>query len=409
MNTTTNGATSSTASSGGNMERVLRLMAEKNASDVYLSAATPILIKINGQILQLSDQPLSTTQPRQLLAELLTPSQLEDLEDTGELNVGIGITGVGSFRLSAFRQRGSIAAVFRCIPHDIPQLGSLNLPPILSTLVLEKRGLILLVGATGTGKSTTLASMLEQRNQQIAGHILTIEDPIEFMFHNKRSMVNQREVGRDTQSLQVALKNALRQAPDCIYIGEIRDRETMTMAISYSLSGHLVVSTLHANNSYHALGRILSFYAPESRPALLSDLASGLRAIVSQRLVRASAGGRRPAVEVMLNTKLVSELIEQGDFNGVKEAMEKSLAEGSQTFEGELARLIGEGVITRDEGLAYADSPTNLMWRLQNDMEPVSRLQPKKEENDDQPTFTDIQLDVPGDEGRASGFRATRF
>jgi twitching motility protein PilU len=408
MNTTTNGA-GATNGSGGNMERVLRLMAEKTASDVYLSAATPILIKINGQILQLSDQPLTAAQPRQLLAELLTPSQLEDLEDTGELNVGIAITGVGSFRLSAFRQRGSIAAVFRCIPHDIPALGTLNLPPVLNTLVLEKRGLILLVGATGTGKSTTLASMLEQRNQQMAGHILTIEDPIEFMFQNKRSMVNQREVGRDTQSLQVALKNALRQAPDCIYIGEIRDRETMTMAISYSLSGHLVVSTLHANNSYHALGRILSFYAPESRPALLSDLSSGLRAVVSQRLVRSASGGRRPAVEVMLNTKLVSELIEQGDFNGVKEAMENSMAEGSQTFEADLARLIGEGVITRDEGLAYADSPTNLMWRLQNDMEPVSRLQPKKEESDDQPTFTDIQLDVPSDEGRASGFRGTRF
>lgn len=391
--------------SGGNMERVLRLMAEKSASDVYLSANTPILIKINGQILQLSDQPLTPSQPRQLLAELLSPTQLEDLEDTGELNIGIGLAGAGSFRLSAFRQRGSIAAVFRCIPHDIPALGSLNLPEVLQTLVLEKRGLILLVGATGTGKSTTLASMLEQRNQQMAGHILTIEDPIEFIFTNKRSMVNQREVGRDTQSLQVALKNALRQAPDCIYIGEIRDRETMTMAISYALSGHLVVSTLHANNSYHALGRILSFYSPESRPALLADLASGLRAIVSQRLIRATAGGRRPAVEVMLNTKLVSELIEQGDFNGVKEAMEKSLAEGSQTFEMELARLITEGVITRDEGLAYADSPTNLMWRLQNDSEPVSRLAAKKEDPaDEQPTFTDITLDVPGDEGRASGF-----
>jgi twitching motility protein PilU len=390
--------------SGGNMERVLRLMAEKSASDVYLSANTPILIKINGQILQLSDQPLTPSQPRQLLAELLSPTQLEELEDAGELNIGIGLAGAGSFRLSAFRQRGSIAAVFRCIPHDIPALGSLNLPEVLQTLVLEKRGLILLVGATGTGKSTTLASMLEQRNQQMAGHILTIEDPIEFIFTNKRSMVNQREVGRDTQSLQVALKNALRQAPDCIYIGEIRDRETMTMAISYSLSGHLVVSTLHANNSYHALGRILSFYSPESRPALLADLSAGLRAIVSQRLVRATAGGRRPAVEVMLNTKLVAELIEQGDFNGVKEAMEKSLAEGSQTFEAELARLIGEGVITRDEGLAYADSPTNLMWRLANDSEPVSRLVKKEEPADEQPTFTDITLDVPGDEGRASGF-----
>ena len=385
-------------SGGGNMERVLRLMAEKQASDVYLSANSPILIKINGQILQLSDQPLTNSQPRQLLAELLTPSQLEELEDTGELNMGIGIAGVGSFRLSAFRQRGTIAAVFRCIPVQIPTLESLNLPGILNTLILEKRGLILMVGATGTGKSTTLAAMLEQRNQQMTGHILTIEDPIEFLYTNKKSVINQREVGRDTQSLQIGLKNALRQAPDCIQIGEIRDRETMTMAISYALSGHLVLSTLHANNSYHALGRILSFYTPEARPALLADLAAGLKSIVSQRLVRATAGGRIPAVEVMLNTKLVAELIEQGDFNGVKEAMEKSLAEGSQTFEQDLARLITTDVITREEGLAFADSPTNLLWRLQNDMSPVSRIQPKKEESDDQPTFTEITLDVRHDE-----------
>jgi twitching motility protein PilU len=383
---------------GGNMERVLRLMAEKQASDVYLSANSPILIKINGQLLQLSDQPLTHAQPRQLLAELLTPSQLEELDDTGELNLGVGIAGVGSFRLSAFKQRGTIAAVFRCIPIVIPTLESLNVPPILNTLILEKRGLILMVGATGTGKSTTLAAMLEQRNQQMAGHILTIEDPIEFLFTNKKSVVNQREVGRDTQSLQIGLKNALRQAPDCIMIGEIRDRETMTAAISYALSGHLVLSTLHANNSYHALGRILSFYSPEARPALLSDLSAGLKSIISQRLVRATAGGRIPAVEVMLNSKLVSELIEQGDFSGVKEAMEKSLAEGSQTFEADLARLITTDMITRDEGLAYADSPTNLMWRLQNDMSPVSRATVKKEEETDQPTFTEITLDVRGDE-----------
>ena len=380
--------------SSGNMERVLRLMAEKSASDVYLSASTPILIKINGQILQLSDQPLKAEQPRQLLAELLTPTQLEELDETGELNLGIGITKVGSFRLSAFRQRGSIAAVFRCIPHEIPSLDSLGLPPLLSQMVLEKRGLILMVGATGTGKSTTLAAMLEQRNQQLPGHILTIEDPIEFNFANKKSVVNQREIGRDTQSLQVGLRNALRQAPDCIFIGEIRDRETMTSAISYALSGHLVMSTLHANNSYHALGRILSFYTPESRPALLSDLSAGLKSIVSQRLVRAASGGRIPAVEVLLNTKLVSEYIEQGDFGGVKEAMEKSLAEGSQTFEQDLARLITEGRITRDEGLAYADSPTNLMWRLQNDMTPQSRLAPKPEDEEEEASFTDITLDV---------------
>jgi twitching motility protein PilU len=374
------------------MERVLRLMAEKAASDVYLSANSPILIKISGQIMQLSDQPLTHTQPRQLIAELLSPAQMEELEDTGELNMGIGISGVGSFRLSAFKQRGSIAAVFRCIPMIIPSLDSLNVPPILNTLILEKRGLILMVGATGTGKSTTLASMLELRNQQMGGHILTIEDPIEFLFTNKKSVVNQREVGRDTKSLQIGLKNALRQAPDCILIGEIRDRETMTAAISYSLSGHLVLATMHANNSYHALGRILSFYAPEARAALLDDLASGLRAVICQRLVRGVEGNRVPAVEVMLNTKLVSELISQGDFSGVKEAMEKSMAEGSQTFEVDLARLINTGKVSKEDGLAFADSPTNLMWRLENTA-PGTRPT-KKEDADEQPVFTDIMMDV---------------
>ena len=377
----------------GNMERVLRLMSERSASDVYLSANMPILIKIHGQVLQLSDQVLTPQQPKALLNELLTPRQMEELEDTGELNMAIGLEKVGSFRLSAFKQRGTVAAVFRHIPHNIPSLESLNVPDLLSQLVMEKRGLILMVGATGTGKSSTLASMLEMRNKQLPGHILTIEDPIEFLFSSKKSVVNQREVGRDTSSLQIALKNALRQAPDCIMIGEIRDRETMTAALSYSLSGHLVLATLHANNSYHALGRILSFYTPESRPVLLSDLAAGLRCIASQRLLRAVAGGRVPAVEIMLNTKLVAELIEKADFPGIKDAMEKSLAEGSQTFEQDLARLINEGTITRDEGLAYADSPTNLMWRLQNESAPVSRAAPKKEESDTA-TYTDFSVDV---------------
>ena len=258
-----------------------------------------------------------------------------------------------------------------------------------------------MVGATGTGKSTTLAAMLEWRNQQMTGHILTIEDPIEFLFSNKKSIVNQREVGRDTQSLQIALKNALRQAPDCILIGEIRDRETMSAALSYALSGHLVLATLHANNSYHALGRILSFYSPEARSTLLSDMASGLRAIVSQRLLRSNAGGRVPAVEVLLNTKLVSELIDKGDLSGVKEAVEKSLAEGSQTFEADIARLIGEGVVSRDEGLAYADSPTNLLWRLQNDLAPTSRISPRKEETD-AATFSELTIDVRPDDVRGS-------
>lgn len=378
----------------GNMERILRLMAERHASDVYISANTPVLIKINGHIGPLSDQALSHSQPRQLLSEVLTPTQLEELDDTGELNLGVSVAKVGSFRLSAFKQRGSIAAVFRCIPYVIPPLDSLGMPPLLSELVLEKRGLILMVGATGTGKSTTMAAMIDQRNQRASGHILTIEDPIEFLFTNKRSVVNQREVGRDTASLQVGLRNALRQAPDCIFIGEIRDRETMTAAISYALSGHLVMSTLHANNSYHALGRILSFYSAEARPALLADLAAGLKAIVSQRLVRSISGGRLPAVEVMLNSTLVSEMIEKGDFTGVKVAMEKSLAQGSQTFEQDLSRLINQGVIERDEGLAHADSPTNLMWRLENEVAPASRVQAKADDVEDQAVYTEFVIDV---------------
>ncbi len=383
-----------------NLERVLRLMAEKGASDVYLSANTAILIKINGQLLQLSDQVLAQTQTRQLLAEMLTPQQLEELDDTGELNVGISLSKVGSFRVSAFKQRGTIAAVIRCIPFTIPSLESLGLPNLLTKLISEKRGLVLMVGATGTGKSTTLASMLEWRNQQMAGHILTIEDPIEFLFTNKKSVVNQREVGRDTQSLQTALKNALRQAPDCILIGEIRDRETMSAALSYALSGHLVLATLHANNSYHAMGRILSFYTPEARPTLLSDLGAGLKAVVSQRLLRANAGGRVAAVEVLLNTKLVSELIERGDLSAVKEAMEKSLSEGSQTFEQDIARLIGEGLVSRDEGLAYADSPTNLLWRLQNEQAPTTRLVAKGEDTE-MSVFTEMNIDVRPDDGKS--------
>ncbi len=378
------------------MERILRLMADKGASDCYLSANMPVLIRINGQTVQLSDQLLTPPQPRQLIAEVIDPASLAELDNTGELNMAVGVSGVGSFRLSGFRQRGSIAGVFRHIPHDIPTLESLQLPPVLGTMIKEKRGLILMVGATGTGKSTTLAAMLEMRNQTMTGHILTIEDPIEYLFSNKRSVVNQREIGRDTASLQVALKNALRQAPDCILIGEIRDRDTMTAAISYSLSGHLVLATLHGNNTYHALNRILSFYTPESRPALLNDLAAGLKAIVSQRLVRATAGGRVPVVEILLNSKLVSELIENGDFAGVKEAMEKSIAEGSQTYEEHFAKLITDGIITREEGLAFADSPTNLLWRLQNET-PGQRLMtaPRKEEKaGDDASFTEITLDV---------------
>ena len=380
------------------MEKILRLIAEKMASDVYLSANAPALIKINGEAVPINNQILPPEAPKNLLSEIVPPHRIEELEETGELNMGVPLNGVGRFRISAMRQRGSYAVVVRFISQLIPEFESLSLPPVMRDLIMEKRGLILMVGATGSGKSTSLASMIDTRNEAMTGHILTIEDPVEYQFKNKKSIVNQREIGSDTQSLQTALKNALRQAPDVILIGEIRDRETMSAAIAYAQSGHLCLATLHGNNSYHALNRILSFYPVEVRPTMLGDLASALKAVISQRLVRKIDGSRVPAVEVMLNSKLVSELIEKGDFGGVKEAMEKSMAEGSQTFEEALAKLIMDSVIDRKEGLSYADSPTNLMWRLQNDFSLAANAakaqKEAREATDDAPSFTEIVLDV---------------
>ena len=377
------------------MERILRLMADKKASDVYLSAHSPALIKINGQALPINSQVLPADAPLTLLSEVLPPEKIETLKELGELNMALPLAGVGNFRISGFRQRGSYAAVIRFIPNEIPPLDTLNVPPILADLIMEKRGLLLMVGATGAGKSTTLAAMMDHRNATTPGHILTIEDPVEYLFTNKKSVVNQREVGGDTQSLQVALKNALRQAPDVILIGEIRDRETMSAAIAYAQSGHLCLATMHANNSYQALNRILSFYPVEVRSTMLGDLAAALKAIVSQRLLRTLVGSRSPAVEVMLNTKLISELIEKGDFSGIKEAMEKSMAEGSQTFELDIAKMIADNIVTRKEGLLHADSPTNLMWRLENDFHVAAKAAAQPEEDpDDEPSFTEITLDV---------------
>jgi len=382
--------------SSGTMERILRLMADKKASDVYLTANAPAMIKINGQVIPINSQVLPSEAPRNLLSEIVPATRMEELLETGELNMGVTLEGLGNYRVSALRQRGSIAVVIRYVPSDIPPLDTLNVAPILADLVMDKRGLILMVGATGAGKSTTLAAMIDHRNERVSGHILTVEDPIEYTYRNKRSVVNQREIGPDTVSLQTALKNALRQAPDVILIGEIRDRETMSAAIAYAQSGHLVLATLHANNSYHALNRILSFYPVEVRPTMLGDLAAALRAIVSQRLLRTPTGGRLPAMEVLLNTALVADLIQKADFSGVREAMEKSLAEGSQTFEQDLARLIHEGLVTREEGLAQADSPNNLLWRLQNDFAPSTAQGHEATEEDatDMPSFTEFTLDV---------------
>lgn len=386
----------------GLMTQILKLMADKKASDVYLSAQAPALIKVNGQCVPINNQILSPGATKALLAEILPPERIDELEATGELNMAVPMAGVGRFRISAMRQRSSYAAVIRYINSEIPPLASLKLPPVLSELIMQKRGLLLMVGATGTGKSTTLASMIDYRNENAWGHILTIEDPAEFLFKNKKSVINQREIGTDTQSLQVALKNALRQAPDVIMIGEIRDRETMDAAITYAQTGHLCLATLHASNSYQALNRILSFYPVEVRPTMLGDLASSLRAVVSQRLLRGVSGQRLPACEILINTVLIADYIEKGDFVAVKEAMEKSMAVGSQMFEEDIAQLIMSGQIERAEGLAFADSPTNLMWRLQHGQKSPSQasgptpevLAQQAAEMDEQPQFTEFTLDV---------------
>src|SRR5688572_10767709 len=346
------------------MKRLFQVMADKRASDIFISVGAPINIKINGVALPVNQSIMTGDTVKQLLYEILTERQTREYEDEMELNTAVALEGLGSFRISAFRQKGAPAVVVRYIPNSIPALDSLGLPEVLKEVIMQKRGLILMVGATGSGKSTSLASMIDYRNERKSGHVLTLEDPIEFIFQNKKSIINQREVGTDTKAFEVALRNALRQAPDCILIGEIRDKPTMSMALAYAQSGHLVLATLHANNSYHAMNRIINFYPLENRPALLLDLAAGLQAVISQRLVRTKNGFRIPAAEVLLNTRHIAELIERGEIGEIKEALEKSMAPGSQTFEQSLFKLFMDGKITQDEAMANADSATNMLWLI---------------------------------------------
>jgi twitching motility protein PilU len=379
------------------MDRLFQLMKEKNASDMFFAVNSPVHIKINGNLIPINQHKLEPENILSLLSEIATPEQVAELERHNELNMGVSVPNLGRFRLSAFRQRGSISAVFRFVPANIPPLADLGLPPVLSELIMEKRGLMLVVGATGSGKSTTIAAMLDHRNEQRTGHILTLEDPIEYLFKNKKSIVNQREIGSDALDFATALKNSMRQAPDCILIGEIRDKETMAAALAYAQSGHLVLATLHANNAYNALNRIISFYPLENRAALLQDLASSVKAIVSQRLVKSSGGGRRQAaVEIMVNTRYVADLIEKGEIGQIKEAMDKSLSPGSQSFESALLKLVRDGLVTQEEALANADSATNLLWLINN--EPTEQAQEaapaKPAEEPPATSFTEFTLDT---------------
>jgi len=355
------------------LDRLFKLMAEKQASDLFISCGAPINIKINGVVAPVSTQPMDIETVRRIAYELMTKEQAREFENEMEMNLSHLDRSVGNFRVNIFRQRGTISLVIRYVRSNVPPYADLKLPPVLLNLIMAKRGLVLVAGSTGSGKSTTLAAMIDYRNANQSGHILTIEDPIEYLFEHKQSVVNQRDIGVDTVNYMHALQNALREAPDLIMIGEIRDKETMQQALLHTLTGHLCLSTIHANNSYHALSRIINLFPHDARSAVLSDLSIGLRAIVSQRLVRNRDGEQQPAVEILLNTALIAELIKNGEFPQIKEAMEQSLYPGSQTFEQALCRLYLDAVISYDEAMSASDSPTNLAWQI-NQNSPSSRV-----------------------------------
>jgi twitching motility protein PilU len=336
---------------------ILKLMSEKKASDLFITVGMPPSIKVHGRISPISKSKLSEEQTRELVFGLMTPAQREEFTNTNECNFAISAKGVGRFRVSAFIQRDSVGMVLRRIENVIPSMEKLLLPPILKDLAMTKRGLVMFVGATGTGKSTSLAGMLEYRNNNSSGHIVTVEDPIEFTHNHSGCIVTQREVGIDTESYEVALKNTLRQAPDVILIGEIRTRETMEHAIAFAETGHLCLSTLHANNANQALDRIINFFPEDRHNQVFMDLSLNLRAIVAQQLIRRPDGkSRRPVVEVMVNTPLAADLIRKGEVHKLKELMKRSTEHGMVTFDQALFKLYSEGEISYDDAILHADS-----------------------------------------------------
>ena len=336
---------------------LLLLMNQRNASDLYLTVGAPPTFKIDGKSVPVGSSSLKPMETVALAREMMSEEQLGEFETHKELNMALSVPQVGRFRVNAFYQRNEVGMVLRSIKTDIPQLENLRLPPILRELAMTKRGLILFVGATGSGKSTSLAAMVGYRNRHDSGHILTIEDPIEFLHRHEKSIVNQREVGIDTASYEEALKNALRQAPDVILIGEIRARETMEHAVAFAETGHLCLSTLHANNANQALDRIINFFPEDRRSQLLMDLSLNLKAVVSQRLIpRKDGKGRSAAIEVLLNSPTVSDLIYRGEVGAIKEVMAKSTEMGMQTFDQALLKLYMDGEISYEDALHNADS-----------------------------------------------------
>ena len=346
------------------INKYLTLMVEKNASDMFFSSGAPVNIKIEGVTSPIGQKSLEPGMVKKIAYSIMSERQIKSFEATLEMNLAISMQNVGRFRINIYRQRGELAMVIRYIKSHIPSIAELNLPPLLQQLIMEPRGLVLIVGATGSGKTTTLASMIEHRNQKTTGHILTIEDPMEYIHKNNKSIIDQREVGIDTLSYSNALKNAMREAPDVILIGEIRDRETMQHAISYAETGHLCLSTLHANNAPQTLDRIVNFFPESAHHQLLIDLSLNLRAIISQRLIIGLNGKRVPAVEILLNTPYVAELIQKGEFEKITEVMEHNSEQGMHTFDQALFELLNNGKITEDEALRNANSRNNLALRI---------------------------------------------
>ncbi|MFN2309534.1 MAG: PilT/PilU family type 4a pilus ATPase [Gammaproteobacteria bacterium] len=342
----------------------LKIMVMKDASDLYLSTGAPTCMKFQGQLKVVDKATLTPDRIKEIAYTIMDAEQIRQFEHKPEMNLAISETGVGRFRVNIFKQRNTIGMVVRNIKTQIPQWQDLGLPPVLTEVVMAKRGLVLFVGATGSGKSTSLASLIDYRNTHSAGHIITIEDPVEFIHHHKKSIVNQREVGLDTDTYADALKNTLRQAPDVILIGEIRDRETMEHAITFAETGHLAISTLHANNANQALDRIINFFPEDRRNQLLLDLSLNIRAFVSQRLVPTVDGMRAAAIEILLGTPLVQDMIRRGDVHEIKEVMAKSENLGMQTFDSALYRIYMDGRISLEEALRNADSPNNLRLRI---------------------------------------------
>ena len=346
------------------IDRYLNVLAKNDGSDLYLSTGAPPCAKFQGELKPLSREPMKPGDVERIAYEIMDDEQKRGFETELEMNLAISLPGIGRFRVNIFKQRNEVAIVARNINTEIPKFEDLGLPPVLKELVMNKRGLVLFVGGTGSGKSTSLAALIDHRNSNVGGHIITIEDPVEFVHKHKKSLINQREVGVDTRSFKNALKNTLRQAPDVILIGEIRDRETMEHALEFSETGHLAISTLHANNANQALERIINLFPDEKRPALLMSLAQNIRGFVSQRLIPTVDGKRCAAVEVLLGTKTIQELILKNRLPEIKEIMEKSENLGMQTFDAALFKLYMDNRISLENALANADSPNNLRLRI---------------------------------------------